>query len=250
MPVTVPFTTLPSKASFSPPRLSLRSAAKSSRVGNVVVAIRYIVSLNSNRACRGRATMARPSHADLVQMHCRAGSCRTRRPFERWPLQPRHDKKRVPVPVTIRSTVRARQRTGCREWEVQRPPDGARLSLEGKRGQAPRWCLPSLDNEPRSGRRLSRAQAPAGAAEAEAAAPGRCPSPGSPSRPGTSASPEAAAEAAGAAAEAAAAAAATRSYRSVRPEAHRPIAGMEIVCRNGPQVVRQNGPKSRFLVSK
>ena len=42
MPVTVPFTTLPSKVSFSPPRLSLRRAAKSSRVGNVVVAMSVV----------------------------------------------------------------------------------------------------------------------------------------------------------------------------------------------------------------
>ena len=51
---------------------------------------------------------------------------------------------------------------------------------------------------------LSRALAPAAAAEAAAAGPGRPRSPGSPIRPGTSASPEAAEAAAAAAAEAAA----------------------------------------------
>src|SRR4051812_19454879 len=57
---------------------------------------------------------------------------------------------------------------------------------------------------------LNRALAPVAAAEAEAAEPGRCPSPGLPIRPGTSASPEVAAEAAAAAAEAEAEAEAPR----------------------------------------
>src|SRR4029079_3742004 len=66
MPVTVPFTTLPSKVSFSPPRLLLRSSAKSSRVGNVVVAIRSIVSLIHSGLPLGRHHGG-PSHADLVK---------------------------------------------------------------------------------------------------------------------------------------------------------------------------------------
>src|SRR5689334_6309641 len=52
--VTVPLTTLPSNASFSPPRLLLSNSAKSSRVGNAVVAIKLVVSLTFEFACRRR----------------------------------------------------------------------------------------------------------------------------------------------------------------------------------------------------
>src|SRR4029079_14993261 len=208
IPVTVPFTTLPSKASFSPPRLSLRSAAKSSRVGNVVVAIRSIVSLIHSGLPLGRPHGGAPQ-AELVKC-----TSEPAHPDTASVSVPAHGKKRVPVPVSGRSTVRARQRTGCRERQEQRPPDGARLSLEGKRGQAPHRVPALSQSKPWLRRRPSRAQAPEAAAEAEAEAPGRCPSPGSPSHPGTSASPEGAAEAA-AEAEGAAAAAATRSYKSV-----------------------------------
>ena len=71
---------------------------------------------------------------------------------------------------------------------------------------------------------VSRALAPEAAAEAEAAEPDRCPSPGSPSRPGRSASPEEA-EAVAAAAEAAepgrrrSPGSPTRPGRSASPEA-------------------------------
>src|SRR5207248_8802620 len=65
----------------------------------------------------------------------------------------------------------------------------------------------------RSGSGVSPAQAPAEAAEAVAAAPDTCQSPGSPSHPGTSASPEAAeAVVAEVEAEAEAVAAALRNY--------------------------------------
>jgi len=55
-----------------------------------------------------RATMAKLLHADLVVPTAAFGSseCGVRNPF--------HGKKRVAAPVTCRSTVRARQRTGCR----------------------------------------------------------------------------------------------------------------------------------------
>ena len=91
--VTMPFTTLPSKVSFSPPRLSLSSAAKSSRVGNVVVAMRGVVFRNQI----GPAAWPPPWRAFTCgpgQMHCRAEPIRARRP-----LAAVHAKKRVPVPA-------------------------------------------------------------------------------------------------------------------------------------------------------
>src|SRR5437870_888356 len=82
-----------------------------------------------------------------------------------------------------------------------RPPDGARLSLAGVRGQAPDPVL-ALSSPIATSRALPSAPA-AVEAEAEAAALGKCSSPGSPTHPGKSASPaaEAAAEAEAAAAE-------------------------------------------------
>ena len=133
--VTVPFTTLPSKVSFSPPRLSLRRAAKSSRVGNVVVAIKCVVSRNSI----GPAAWPPPWRAFTCgpgQMHCRRGTMPLRRPWAWRRGQPVHDKKRVPVPVVAGTPYAlAKGRAVQRD---RRPPDGARLSLEGGEGQGVR----------------------------------------------------------------------------------------------------------------
>src|SRR3954470_15147679 len=91
--VTVPFTTLPSKASFSPPRLLLRSSAKSSRVGNVVVAISSAVFRLFKSACREHATMA------SLQLRTWSNALPPRAHPEAASSHPFHGKKRVPVPV-------------------------------------------------------------------------------------------------------------------------------------------------------
>ena len=128
--VTMPLTTLPSKVSFSPPRLSLSMASKSSRVGKVVVAMRVCSLSCLNRACRVAATMA--------GLHMRTWS--NARPPEHHALA-----ASVCIPSTeksasrcrpSRSTVRARRRTGCRGREVKRPPDGGGISGGAAREQA------------------------------------------------------------------------------------------------------------------
>ena len=133
MPVTMPFTTLPSKVSFSPPRLSLRRASKSSRVGNAVVAMRCCLSY-SNRACRVARHHGGPSPADLVQCTAARGTMPRRRPLG--------DQRRGAPPMRksacrcrlSRCTVRARQRDGLPRT-AERPPDGARYRLAGGAGQ-------------------------------------------------------------------------------------------------------------------
>ena len=152
------------------------------------------------------------SNALPPEHHALAASC------ERQFVCGAQTKRRVRVPVHSPELHALAIKAGCRE-RLMRPPDGARLSLEGNRGQAPDAAL-ALFGYSRSGPRFSRAQAPALAAAVVAAVPGRCRSPGSPSRPGRSASPVAAAVAAVVAAEAAEAEAeaeATRSCRSGCP---------------------------------
>src|SRR3954451_18534600 len=116
MPVTVPFTTLPSKASFSPPRLSLSRAAKSSRVGKVVVAIRCVVFQSQSGLPRG-CHRGEPSHADLVKCTAAAGSFQCG--VLGSPAQSRahsHAKERLPVrEPLLTETVRARRKAGFRE---------------------------------------------------------------------------------------------------------------------------------------
>src|SRR6185312_1908243 len=135
IPVTVPFTTLPSKASFSPPRLSLRRAAKSSRVGNVVVAIRLLSLETSNSLAAPRHHGEAPACGPGCT-NCRVRLIPMRRP-QPFPWQKaRRGAGRLPVYRT-RSP-----KDGLPPMLNEHPPDGARLSLEVVRGQASPGRLP------------------------------------------------------------------------------------------------------------
>ena len=109
-----------------------------------------------------------------------------------------HDKKRVPVPVSRRSTVRARQMDGLPRGD-HGPPDGARLSLavSGEQARAPALLLVELA----TARVRHAAQAAAAAVLEVAAVPGTCPWRGSPIRQDRVESPAEVAAAEGAAAE-------------------------------------------------
>src|SRR4029079_9016937 len=142
--VTVPFTTLPSKASFSPPRLSLRRAAKSSRVGNVVVAMSVCSPVTSIGPAAWRATMASLHmrtwlHVLPPEHHAPEASFGLAHRRGQPDAQKRAPRRHVradarPGAVHARGTVRARQRDGLSRGE-ERPPDGPALSLEGAWGQ-------------------------------------------------------------------------------------------------------------------
>src|SRR5688572_15510002 len=124
----MPLTTLPSKASFSPPRLSLSMAAKSSRVGKVVVAIEFVVFRNQ-RACRVTRHHGGPSHADLVK--CTAATGSSGRGVRSEAL---HGKKRVPVPVSPGPYALAEGRaSAAAEWSIRRTVEAlAKSAQQGK----------------------------------------------------------------------------------------------------------------------